>query len=348
MSDFLNFIRKEQKSKMTEEEQLALHKRQKLQEAQYSAEELEDDDEFYEEDDRLVEAHRIPRAPRRSTPAPAPAPAPMPQEPEYDEPYEEPAPVPQRRPRRQPQPATQVVESFHQSQMNPVLSEAYELIEEMKNKMETMFFKYGMTGLERLNECMLDVCDEIMNPPAQKPMHRPMPHYTEPEDFDDEPVVVEKVLPKKKPVVAKQQPVRKPVKKATPVAKPVVASKPKQVVKSEEQILKEKAKEMNAMFENADLSELGNTLVMQSDVQENRGAKRKAEIEARGKALEEKMTKKPKKEQQPEIIPENIEPVEEFEVVPDGSTTLEIEELEENTSLETAELDIPAEENEEK
>lgn len=350
MSDFLKYMHNEQIKKMTEEERLALHKKKKLQEASYSTEELEDDD-FYEDDEtRLVEAHRVTRTPPRR-PMPAPAPAPMPQEPEYEEPYEEPAPepVPQRRTRRQS--PSQMAESFCQPQMNPVLSEAYALIDEMKNKMEMMFFKYGMTGLERLNECMIDVCDEIMNPPTMKPVPRPMPRTEEPEDFfddDDFPVVTEKVLPTKKKPVAAKQPVRKPVKKVTtvtkpiakPVAKPAVASKPK-IVKSEEEVLKEKAEKMNAMLENADFSELGNTLVMQSDVQVNAGANRKAEIEARGKALEEKMTKKTKPQQKTPII-ENEEPVEDLEVVPDGMTTLEVEEFDENSSLETAVLDNPA------
>lgn len=355
MSDFLKYMRNEQMKKMTEEERLALHKKQKLQEAQYSAEELEEDDDFYEEDERLVEAHRIPRIPPRRpmptpAPRPAPAPAPMPAEPEYDEPYEEPAPAPMPARRRRQSPAVSIGESYSPS-MNPVLNEAYELIEEMKNKMETMFFKYGMTGLERLNECMLDVCDEIMNPPTSKPVSRPMSRLEEPEDFfddDDFPVVTEKVLSTKKKPVAAKQPVRKPVKKVTtvtkpvakPVVKPAVASKPK-IVKSEEEVLKEKAEKMNAMLENADFSELGNTLVMQSDVQVNAGANRKAEIEARGKALEEKMTKKTKPQQKTPII-ENEEPVEDLEVVPDGMTTLEVEEFDENSSLETAVLDNPA------
>lgn len=345
MSDFLNFIHKEQKKKLTEEERLALHKKQKLYEAQYSADELEEEDDFYDEDEQLVEAHRVPKNPQRR-PMPAPVPStPVPQEPVYDEPYVEPEPIPAPvPPTRRRRTNVQVAEAYRPT-MNPVLTEAYELIDEMKNKMETMFFKYGMTGLARLNECMLDVCDEIMNPPVAKPAVKPSPVYNDLDFDNEEPVISEKVLSTKKKPVAVKQPVRKPVNKkpvaaVKPVAKPVVAtSKPKHV-KTEEEMLKEKAEKMNAMFENADLSELGNTLVMQSDVQENRGAQRKAEIEARGKALEEKMTKKPKQQQETTI--ENDEPVEELEVVPDGATTLEVEEFDENTSLETAVLDNPA------
>lgn len=338
MSDFLNFIHKEQQKKMTEEERLALHKKQKLRESQhYDVDELEDeDDDFYDEpDNRLVEAHRVPRQPQRRIPAPQPIPqAPtMPQEPEYDEPYEEPVVAPTPRRRRTPATVPNAMAESYRQPMNPVLTEAYELIEEMKNKMETMFFKYGMTGLERLNECMLDVCDEIMNPPAKpyKPMAVQKDDY-----FDDELPVIEKVLPKKKTNAVKESTVHKPVKKAAVVSKPTVVSKPK-VVKTEEETLKEKAKKMNAMFENADFSELGDTLVKQSDVQVNSGVNRKAEIEARGKALEEKMTKKTKK-QQKETITENELP-EEIEIVPDGTIPLEINE---DQPLEPAELDNPA------
>lgn len=74
------------------------------------------------------------------------------------------------------------------------LTEAYSLIEDMKVKIEDIFYRYGMIGLERLDEALEDVIDEIMNP---------------------EPVVIEKPVPQviEKPVVKrkKRRIVRKPV-----------------------------------------------------------------------------------------------------------------------------------------
>lgn len=67
------------------------------------------------------------------------------------------------------------------------LSEAYSLIEDMKVKMEDIFYRYGMIGLERLDEALEDVIDEIMNP---------------------EPVVIERPVPApqpEKPVVKKRK-----------------------------------------------------------------------------------------------------------------------------------------------
>lgn len=67
------------------------------------------------------------------------------------------------------------------------LTEAYSLIEDMKVKMEDIFYRYGMIGLERLDEALEDVIDEIMNP---------------------EPVVIERPVPApqpEKPVVKKRK-----------------------------------------------------------------------------------------------------------------------------------------------
>lgn len=79
------------------------------------------------------------------------------------------------------------------------LTEAYSLIEDMKVKMEDIFYRYGMIGLERLDEALEDVIDEIMNP---------------------EPVVIERPVPApqpEKPVVKKRKRrvVRKPIQTQT-------------------------------------------------------------------------------------------------------------------------------------
>ena len=79
------------------------------------------------------------------------------------------------------------------------LTEAYSLIEDMKVKMEDIFYRYGMIGLERLDEALEDVIDEIMNP---------------------EPVVIERPVPApqpEKPVVKKRKRrvIRKPIQTQT-------------------------------------------------------------------------------------------------------------------------------------
>lgn len=329
MSDFLDYLQSKQNK--TNENKTEQHKNMKNN---FSVEELEQDldDDFYEEP--VTEARRVlrPNVPvNQHMPARQPAqnniyrqrPAVQPayDEPAYEEPeqliYEEPA-----QPRRTRKSALPVAESSIRA-CNPVLNEAYELIDEMKNKMEMMFFKYGMTGLEKLNECMLDMCDTIMNPPVQKPVEQVIPQQAQP--------VIEKTLPKKKPVVSK------PVNK-----KPTVQAKPSALPKAKESVsLKAKASAMNKMFETADLGDLGSTLSMQSDKQVNIGQEHLDKIEARANALREqsKTTAKNKKQQQ-ETTKEDIEP-EEIEIVPDGTNPIEM------INLENAELDIPAEENEE-
>ena len=78
---------------------------------------------------------------------------------------------------------------------------SYELLidSDMKVKMENIFYRYGMIGLERLDEALEDVIDEIMNP---------------------EPVVIERPVPApqpEKPVVKKRKRrvVRKPIQTQT-------------------------------------------------------------------------------------------------------------------------------------
>ena len=79
------------------------------------------------------------------------------------------------------------------------LTEAYSFIEAMKVQMDDIFYRYGMIGLERLDEALEDVIDEIMNP---------------------EPVVIERPVPApqpEKPVVKKRKRrvVRKPIQTQT-------------------------------------------------------------------------------------------------------------------------------------
>lgn len=328
MSDFLNYIHKEEQKKMSEEEKLRLHKKQKqLKEQQFSVDELEDD--FYDDDDfELNEAHRVQRPLSRQVQQrkvqynQEPVDVPIQQyNDQYEEPYNEPPVLPAVSTRRKRSSQVQDMNESNAVQMNPVLREAYDLIDEMKNKMETMFFKYGMTGLERLNECMLDVCDEIMNPPV-KPKFIPLEN--------EEPIVEKTLPPKKKPATRTIKTVKKPTVNKPKTVKPII----------EETEIKTPIN-FNDVLENADLTEIGNTLVKQSEVQENIGAKQKAQIEARAKLMEEQIAKNTKNKQHENTITEE-EIAEEFEIVNDDDSTLEIDDLE------TTELDNPAEENEEK
>lgn len=334
--DFLSFLHKNDPS-YTEEQQLEAYKNYKSTAQTVSVDELEDDDFYNDEVPEINEAHRTQRpsprpAPRPApapAPTPAPCPAPMPAEPDFDDDnYVEPAPV--RRRTKKPQ---SIVESAGYIN-NPAFSEAFSLIDEMKEKMTAMFFKYGMTGLEKLNECMLDMCDEIMNPPPPAP--KIIYKEKEPEVVVAPPAPVKKTVVKKKPAVAKTEKVAEAA--AVPqVTKPRVVKKA-EPAKSEEEILKQKKANLDAMLETADLSELGSTLTKQSSVQVDEGAKRLALVQANSERIK-KLSEEKKEAQQK--IEESNEPVEEFEVVADGESTFEMPSAEENTTT-NAELETAA------
>lgn len=191
MSDFLDYYKKtEQANAMTEEEQLALHKKHKLIAAQRHK--IDEEDDFYKDDDDISinEGRRIYRKPVRTPrpttrPVPQPAPAsrpaihpassPLPDEPDD---YVVPAPRP-KAPVRDPfddvptapsipAPRKRKIQTIEESS-NPALKEAFSMMEEMQKKIETMFYRYGMAGLEKINECMEDVFEDIVNPkPVQE------------------------------------------------------------------------------------------------------------------------------------------------------------------------------------
>lgn len=332
--DFLSFLHKNDPS-YTEEQQLEAYKNYKSTAQTVSVDELEDDNFYNDEVPDINEAHRTQRpsprpAPRPApAPAPAPRPAPMPAEPDFDDDnYVEPAPV-RRRPAKKPQSIAESAGYIN----NPAFSEAFSLIDEMKEKMTAMFFKYGMTGLEKLNECMLDMCDEIMNPPPPAP--KIIYKEREPEVVAPAPAPapVKKTVVKKKPAVAKVA----EAAAAPQVTKPKVVKKA-EPAKSEEEILKQKKANLDAMLETADLSELGNTLTKQSSVQVDEGAKRLALVQANSERIK-KLSEEKKEAQQK--IEESNEPVEEFEVVADGESTFEMPSAEENPTT-NAELETAA------
>ena len=191
MSDFLDYYKKtEQANAMTEEEQLALHKKHKLIAAQRHK--IDEEDDFYKDDDDISinEGRRIYRKPVRTPrpaprPVPQPAPAPRPairpaSSPLPDEPDDYVVPTPRpKAPVRDPfddvpatpsvpAPRKRKIQTFEESS-NSALKEAFSMMEEMQKKIETMFYRYGMAGLEKINECMEDVFEDIVNPkPVQE------------------------------------------------------------------------------------------------------------------------------------------------------------------------------------
>ena len=189
MSDFLDYYKKTEQAKaMTEEEQLALHKKHKLIAAQRHK--LEEEDDFYKDEPNLDEGHRIFKKPvRMPQPAPRPAPQPMqrpvprpaprPVPEEMDEYFDTPVQPKPKVPARDPFddiPAVPAVPAIKKRKIstieessNPALKEAYSMMNEMQKKIETMFYRYGMAGLEKINECMEDVFEDIVNPkPVQE------------------------------------------------------------------------------------------------------------------------------------------------------------------------------------
>ena len=191
MSDFLDYYKKtEQANAMTEEEQLALHKKHKLIAAQRHK--IDEEDDFYKDDDDISinEGRRIYRKPVR-TPRPTtrPVPQPVPASRPVTRPASSPLPdesddyvVPTPRPKAPtrdpfddvpaapsiPVPRKRKIQTIEETS-NPALKEAFSMMEEMQKKIETMFYRYGMAGLEKINECMEDVFEDIVNPkPVQE------------------------------------------------------------------------------------------------------------------------------------------------------------------------------------
>ena len=233
MSDFLDYFNKaEQEKAMSEEERFALHKKHKLIAARRH--QLEENDDFYKDDEDISinEGKRIYKKPVRM-PAPRPAPRPLPPEP---------APMPKPVPRPAPKPIPQEPDDFDlppakapvrdpfdsvpataptipapkkrriqtmEESTNPALKEAYSMMDEMQKKIETMFYRYGMAGLEKINECMEEVFEDIVNPrpvePEIKYIEKPVPSRPK-----------KKIVKKTTPTVTESAPEVK-VKKAAPM-----------------------------------------------------------------------------------------------------------------------------------
>ena len=346
MSDFLDFYkREEQRRSMTEEQQLELHKKQKALQAKRF--ETDEDDDFYNEtvpesdemseefeddfndeyDNRINEGARIPYRPNHARPVPPRRPEPIP------EPEPEPAPMPTPRPRPRPRPIPQPApipeeepeEELYippvnkhretritESASNPALDKAYVMMNEMQKKIETAFYRYGMSGLEKINKHLDKIFEAIVNPKPKE-----IVKYVE--------KPVERIV---------EKPVYNPVPPANETYEPTVneelnnnneqALEPESIESSDDDeaaALKQKFIKMNEM---ADSSLLSNALLYQNEKQAKTANTKLAQIEANAQLLREKMdaatSQKVKQlEPQTEQLVENdsITPSEDLEVVDD-------------------------------
>jgi hypothetical protein len=313
MSDFLDYYKKTEQAKaMTEEEQLALHKKHKLIAAQRHK--LDEEDDFYKDDDDISinEGRRIykkpvrmpqpaPRPAPQPVPRPAPAPRPMPRPlPEEPDDFGAPAPAPRPKvPVRDPfddvptapsipAPRKRRIQSIEESS-NPALKEAFSMMEEMQKKIETMFYRYGMAGLEKINECMEDVFEDIVNP-------RPVPEIK----------YIEKPA-------APARPKKKIVRKSSTVTETTTPKKTTTAPMSPEK-LQQAFENIN---NNLDIAQVAAVATKTENTQtESIGESTMKKVQANAMMLEKSMNKK--NEKPTEEVDENYVQPEEFDIVDDN------------------------------
>ena len=315
MSDFLDYYKKTEQAKaMTEEEQLALHKKHKLIAAQRHK--LDEEDDFYKDDDdddiSINEGRRIykkpvrmpqptPRPAPQPVPRPAPAPRPVPR-PLPEEPDDFGAPAPAPRPKAPvrdpfddvpaapsiPAPRKRRIQTIEESS-NPALKEAFSMMEEMQKKIETMFYRYGMAGLEKINECMEDVFEDIVNP-------RPVPEIK----------YIEKPA-------APARPKKKIVRKPSTVTETTTPKKTTTAPMSPEK-LQQAFENIN---NNLDIAQVAAVATKTENTQtESIGESTMKKVQANAMMLEKSMNKK--NEKPTEEVDENYVQPEEFDIVDDN------------------------------
>lgn len=315
MSDFMDYYKKEEERRsMTEEQRLELHKKQKALMAERFQNE---DDDFYNEtlppeedfeadefeDTQLTEGARVPYRPNTSRPitrpipqppkpaAPAPAPRPQrvkpyqpPQEPDDDLFDDEPA-VPQRK--------RHIKESVD---TNPALSRAYTMMDEMQQKIENAFYRYGMSGLEKINKHLERIFEAIINPKPKEVVK-----------------YIEKPVIREKPVY-RPQPVPAPVKENTAVETPEIVEPENNAELDENEMLNSAFIKMN---ESANSDILSAALIQQDEEQSKKQNDTLSRVKANAMLMQEAIDKKQNvnkpvvEESEPDV------PQEEFEVVED-------------------------------
>lgn len=323
MSDFLDYYNKEaKKNAMTEEERFALHKKQKAMEAQRHK--LDEEDDFYIGDDDIADLQegirrpsprprpirkpipQTPTAPRpipRPIPQPAPAPAPAPVRKPVEDPFdklERPIQTPAEAPRRR-----RIIAPETQS-TNPALKEAYSMMDAINSKVEGMFYRYGMTGLEKISENIEVFFEAVINPPKE------------------ETKIIEQPAPVKRKVVKRTAPAKTNKSTATvteKVATPVKEAKP--------EVIQKKFEDMNNNF---DISLLGQSLNEQAkdSIRTEQINNTLKGIEANAKLIQESIEKKTSNNTQTEedeiIQQEDLDIVDEEEVNPAFAAQAALEE----------------------
>lgn len=340
-SEFLDYYKKEeQKRAMTEEERFALHKKQKAIQAQRFH--LDENDEFYDDDTSINEGVRIPnrtvphkQPPVRQVPVPAPrpvpkpAPQPAPSQPVKPAPITRPTPVKKPAPVEDPfdkigMPAKTVAEPPVRRRrmeitesMNPALKEAYQMMNNIQSKVEGMFYRYGMSGLEKINDQIEEFFENVINPPKEEPV-----------------VEAVKKIVKKKPV----RPVSKPTKSIT-----ISEDKKQTIKKATPEAIQKRFEDVN---NNVDISLLGESLIEQQkeSIISEKTNNRLKNIEAQAKLIQERIDQKTSKPEHTEQVEENLIQ-EELDVVDDENINPALDALNEAMNEPEIVVDEPASEN---
>ena len=155
-----------------------------------------------------------------------------------------------------------------------------------------MFYRYGMAGLEKINECMEEVFEDIVNPRPVEPEIK----------------YIEKPVP--------SRPKKKIVKKTTST---VTESAPEVKVKKAAPMTAEKVQQAFEDINNSfDVSQIGTSLTKSNNSlneSESIAAKTMKKVQAQAMMLEKSMNKK--QEETAEAVEENYVQPEEFDVVDD-------------------------------
>ena len=163
------------------------------------------------------------------------------------------------------------------------------MMEEMQKKIETMFYRYGMAGLEKINECMEDVFEDIVNP-------KPVPEIK----------YIEKPAPPARPK-------KKIVKKPTTVTETTTTKKTTTAPMSPEK-LQQAFENIN---NNLDIAQVAAVATKTENTQtESIGESTMKKVQANAMMLEKSMNKK--NEKPTEEVDENYVQPEEFDIVDDN------------------------------
>ena len=331
MSDFLDYYKKEEEKRvMTEEERFALHKKQK--EIEKQRRQLSEDDELYDNDDVILEGVRIPnkrytQMPVRPNISPESKPVQKPQE-IINKPRPKPVIRPEQtiKPITRPQPTKPVEDPFnkiektantmeiinrrHKQEItestNPALTEAYNMMNDIHHKIENMFYRYGMSGLEKINNNIEAFFESVINPTIKEEIVESVP-------------TVKKVIKKK---------VSKPVLKTT---KSLSTSEVKKLseknIATNPEAIQKKFEDVN---NNIDIAALGASLIEQQkdSILTEKTINTLNKINAQAKLMQERIEKSTTKTEATNQLEENLVQ-EELDVVDDETINPAVDALNE-------------------